>query len=173
MILPGISGAFIMVIMGMYADVTGAISLVTRGEATTETFLTLGIFAVGCGLGLLSFSKFLRWLLARHESATMATLCGFMFGSLRKIWPFKVDVSHKYLEALGLSQDKIAAIRADPDRIDEFVEAKRHIYENVMPEAWSAHVGVCVGIALVGIVAVILLDRISNVSADTNPLKDA
>ena len=47
------------------------------------------VFALGCATGLLSFSKLLRWLLAHHRLSTMATLCGFMVGSLRKIWPFK------------------------------------------------------------------------------------
>jgi putative membrane protein len=172
MILPGISGAFIMVIMGMYADVTGAISTVTRGEATVETFLTLGIFAMGCGLGLLSFSKILRWLLARHEAATMATLCGFMFGSLRKIWPFKNDVSLEYLTAFGLSDDKVAAIRDNPERINEFVKAKRRIFENTLPEAFDASTATCLGIVLVGIILVFALDRVSNVSGDTHPLED-
>ncbi|MCG8584650.1 MAG: DUF368 domain-containing protein [Pirellulales bacterium] len=172
MILPGISGAFIMVIMGVYTDVTGAISAVTRGQATAETFLQLGIFAVGCGLGLLSFSKFLRWLLGRHEAATMATLCGFMVGSLRKIWPFKNDVSHRYLDSLGLSEDKVAAIQADPTRIDEFVKAKKRIFENTFPQAFDAHAGLCIVIVLAGMVAVFALDRVSNTSAITHPLED-
>ncbi len=64
------------------------------GDLITAPLLaTLVIFAIGCAVGLLSFSKLLRWLLARHESQTMAVLCGFMFGSLRKIWPFKQDLT--------------------------------------------------------------------------------
>lgn len=172
MILPGISGAFIMVIMGVYADVTGAISAVTLGKADATTFLVLATFAVGCGLGLLTFSKFLRWLLARHEAATMATLCGFMVGSLRKIWPFKHDVSHRYLEALGLTEEQIIAIQANPERISEFVKAKKRIFENSLPDAFGSHTALCVAIAIAGIAAVVLLDRVSNVSANTHPLED-
>jgi len=171
MILPGISGAFIMVIMGKYADVTGAISALTHGEATTQTFLTLGIFAVGCLLGLLSFSKILRWLLARHEAATMATLCGFMFGSLRKIWPFKQDVSMQYLESLGLSSEVIEKIKLNPALIDELVKAKKRIYENGLPQS-SDPVVLCIVVALVGIIAVFALDRVSRVSSITHPLED-
>ena len=173
MILPGISGAFIMVIMGMYADITGAISAVTHGEATTATFFTLGIFAVGCALGLLSFSKCLRWLLARHESATMATLCGFMFGSLRKIWPFKDNVSIDHLDAFRLTEQQRVLIEQSPERLHEFVKAKHHIFANTLPDGASMHTFTCIGIALFGIILVIALDRISNVSSDTHPLADS
>ena len=173
MILPGISGAFIMLIMGMYADITGAISAVTHGEATAQTFLTLGIFACGCALGLLSFSKCLRWLLARHEAATMATLCGFMFGSLRKIWPFKENVSIRYLDSFRLTEEERAIIEQSPERLSEFVKVKDQIFENMMPDTFGTHSITCIGIALTGIILVLLLDRVSNVSRNTHPLEDA
>jgi putative membrane protein len=97
MILPGISGAFILLLLGKYEDITGHIRNVPHrllaGEFPLDELTVLAVFAVGCTVGLLSFSKFLRWLLARHENATMALLCGFMAGSLRKIWPFKLDTT--------------------------------------------------------------------------------
>lgn len=89
MILPGISGAFILLIMGKYAHMTGVVSRLTHGQFTAENILSLVVFASGCVVGLLSFSKILRWLLARHHAPTMAVLCGFMIGSLRCLWPFK------------------------------------------------------------------------------------
>ena len=102
MILPGISGAFILLIMGEYQYMTGVIRSLLHGNVTLENVLALAIFATGCALGLMGFSKFLRWLLAHYKTETMAVLCGFMVGSLRKIWPFKelpsggeaIDIRH-------------------------------------------------------------------------------
>ncbi len=96
MILPGISGAFILLLLGMYVYVTDALKAlkgIHSGEFTVEHLLTIVIFAAGCAVGLLSFSKILRWLLSRHGAQTMAVLCGFMLGSLRKIWPFQRDLT--------------------------------------------------------------------------------
>lgn len=93
MILPGISGAFILLVLGKYADITGLLRNVLHGQFTWDNLVTIAVFCCGCVVGLLSFSKTLRWLLARHESQTMAALCGFMLGSLRKIWPFKQPLS--------------------------------------------------------------------------------
>lgn len=89
MILPGISGAFILLILGKYEFITGLLRDVLRGNITGATLLTLGVFCIGCMVGLLSFSKLLRWLLGRYESLTLAFLCGLMIGSLRRIWPFE------------------------------------------------------------------------------------
>ena len=81
MILPGISGAFILVLLGAYKRITEA--------ANDFDFQTLGIFAVGAVIGLLSFSKILKWLFVHYSSITLAVLTGFIAGSLNKIWPWK------------------------------------------------------------------------------------
>ncbi|MFG0334165.1 MAG: DUF368 domain-containing protein, partial [Maioricimonas sp. JB049] len=93
MILPGISGSFILLIMGKYHDITGIIKETLKLHITLESVSIVAVFGAGCVLGLIGFSKCLRWLLARHESLTMSVLCGFMAGSLWKIWPFQRDVS--------------------------------------------------------------------------------
>ncbi|MEG9328836.1 DUF368 domain-containing protein [Salinimicrobium catena] len=81
MILPGISGAFILVLLGAYKTIS---------EATHEfDFKTLGIVAVGAIFGLLSFSRLLKWLFINYSTLTLATLTGFIAGSLNKIWPWK------------------------------------------------------------------------------------
>lgn len=98
MILPGISGAFILLILGKYHDITGLLKDVLHGEISLGVLVTIATFVLGCLIGLLSFSKVLRWLLARHESVTMAILCGFMAGSLRKVWPFKFDLTPNITE---------------------------------------------------------------------------
>jgi len=93
MILPGISGAFVLLILGEYSHVIGVIKDVMSLTITTEHVLTLVVFASGCALGLVCFSKVLRGLLNHYHGATMAVLCGFMVGSLRKIWPFQTDLN--------------------------------------------------------------------------------
>ncbi|MFQ3646237.1 MAG: DUF368 domain-containing protein [Anaerolineae bacterium] len=78
MILPGISGSFILLILGQYQFILGAV----------RSFDILSVAMVGMGaiVGLLGFTRILSWLLKRHESVTIAALVGFMLGSLRKIW---------------------------------------------------------------------------------------
>ncbi len=81
MILPGISGAFILVLLGAYKTVTEA--------AHNFDFAKLGFLALGAVFGLLSFSKILKWLFVHYTSITLAALTGFIAGSLNKIWPWK------------------------------------------------------------------------------------
>jgi putative membrane protein len=98
MILPGISGAFILLIMGRYSYVTGLIRGLLKGDWTVENFLAVAVFSAGCVFGLLAFSRLLRWLLGRFPQITLAVLCGFMLGSLRKLWPFKHDLTPEVAE---------------------------------------------------------------------------
>lgn len=80
MILPGISGSFILVIMGKYDFIMQAVS--------DLNWPVLIVFALGCVVGILAFSKFLHWLLGRFEKPTMLVLLGFVLGSLVKVWPW-------------------------------------------------------------------------------------
>jgi putative membrane protein len=81
MILPGISGSFILVLLGLYSFVLTAV----KGLDIS----VLLIFASGCLVGIVSFAGILRWLLARWRDLTLAFLTGLMIGSLNKIWPWK------------------------------------------------------------------------------------
>lgn len=99
MILPGISGSFILVLLGMYGAVLGAVKSLDIG------FLML--LGTGAVCGLLCFSRFLHWLLARYQAPTMAVLTGFLFGSLAVVWPWKhvlawVEGSHGQLKPAQL-----------------------------------------------------------------------
>ena len=85
MILPGISGAFILLLMGKYAYIIHAVS--------TFNLSVLLLFASGALVGIVSFSHLLSWLLKKHHSTTIALLIGFMVGSLNKIWPWKEATS--------------------------------------------------------------------------------
>ena len=81
MILPGISGSFILVLMAKYEFILGAVR-----DLKIATILTFG---AGCLVGILSFSHVLNWMLKRHHNLTVALLTGFMVGSLNKVWPWK------------------------------------------------------------------------------------
>lgn len=115
MILPGISGAFILLLLGKYAEITGLIKGLAHGEISLEILLTIAVFVSGCLVGLLGFSKLLKVLLTRYESITMAVLGGFMIGSLRRLWPFQRDLTpeitelkHKLYEPIPLSEVSFA-----------------------------------------------------------------
>ncbi len=85
MILPGISGSFILVLLGKYEYIMSAISELN--------WPVLILFGVGCVLGIAAFSKFLHWLIAHYERPTLITLIGFTLGSLVKVWPWSDKVS--------------------------------------------------------------------------------
>lgn len=81
MILPGISGSFILVLLGAYEPILNAIH--------DRNLAIIGIFASGCLIGLLTFGRLLRWLFKRFEQATLSLMTGFIVGSLVKVWPFR------------------------------------------------------------------------------------
>jgi len=85
MILPGISGSFILLLIGMYTPVLGAVK--------SFDLPILALFLTGCVLGLLSFSHVLSWLLKRFRDLTLVFLTGLMLGTLPKIWPWKETIS--------------------------------------------------------------------------------
>lgn len=80
MILPGISGAYLLLIMGMYTPTLTALKSLNLPYVIT--------FALGAAVGLGGFSKILTWLLTTHRATTMSALLGLMIGSLRSLWPF-------------------------------------------------------------------------------------
>ena len=85
MILPGISGSFILLILGKYQFIMGAISGLASGEDFGRNIVIIGVFLVGAVVGILGFSKFLHWLLARWNKETLIVLAGFIIGSLVKV----------------------------------------------------------------------------------------
>ncbi len=86
MILPGISGAFILVLLGSYKTVLDAVH--------QRDLVIVAVVAVGAVFGLLSFARLLKWMFRRYRNLTLALLTGFMLGSLNKIWPWKKEVTN-------------------------------------------------------------------------------
>ena len=92
MILPGISGSFILVLLGMYSFILNAV-----GELDIVVIL---IFMAGAAIGIVTFSNLLSWLLKNFHNITIAVLAGFMLGSLNKVWPWK-NVTDTYIDRHG------------------------------------------------------------------------
>ncbi|MEN0110547.1 MAG: DUF368 domain-containing protein [Planctomycetota bacterium] len=131
MILPGISGAYLLLMLGKYEEVSDILHRFPQ-EVTGADIATLAVFATGCGFGLLSFSRLLKWLLSRYWSETMAVLAGFMVGSLYRVWPFQIDTT------------------------PEVEELKRKVFQPAAPEGFGATELACLTIA-VGAAAVVLV----------------
>ncbi|MEM1350310.1 MAG: DUF368 domain-containing protein, partial [Myxococcota bacterium] len=96
MILPGISGSYILLIFGVYFfilnTIKGALSLLARGELPVGHIVVLAVFGAAIVLGILSFARVLSFLLDRYAAPTLGALVGLMLGCLRGIWPFRDTV---------------------------------------------------------------------------------
>lgn len=90
MILPGISGSFILVLLGAYKPVLEALH--------TKDIKTILILMLGAVVGLLTFSRLLKWMFDHHKDTTLAVLTGFIIGSLNKIWPWKNILKSEVIE---------------------------------------------------------------------------
>ncbi|CCO24385.1 DUF368 domain-containing protein [Maridesulfovibrio hydrothermalis] len=136
MILPGISGAFILLLLGKYEYITGAL----RNPTTPENAAILVAFVCGCAVGISLFSRVLHYFLERHHAVTISMLTGFMAGAMRKIWPWK--------EVL----DSVV------------IRGKTHVLSevNVLPPAFDGELGMAVLLMLAGFAAVIILEWVSS-----------
>lgn len=135
MILPGISGSFILVLLGMYGTVLAAV------KSLDIVFIL--VFALGAGIGLLCFSRLLHWLLQRYHQATMAALTGFLFGSLAVVWPWK-----RVLDWVAGSHGQLKPAQQLPVSPWEFATLTGQ----------DPMLGLCLCLALSGIVLVWLID---------------
>jgi len=101
MILPGISGAFILLLLGAYTAVIGTITNFTEGILSLDgslffnAFIKLFVFGLGAIVGLKVFSRALNWMFANHKNVILGVLTGFMIGALNKIWPWKQILSYR------------------------------------------------------------------------------
>ena len=161
MILPGISGAFILVLMGMYFPIIGVLKELAKGHVDGEKLAMVAVFCLGCTVGLLSFSKALRWLLNRYEALTMAVMCGVLVGSLRKIWPFKHELTTEEVVALGLPAEQAEKL------------GKYRLGDNYLPETLNGEVLLTILLAVVGLVLVLVLDRLTRGHEHVPPLEAA
>ena len=106
MILPGISGSFILLLMGKYAFVMDAVS--------SFNIPVIVVFGAGAAIGIVCFSHFLSWLLKKFYMLTIALLSGFMLGSLLEVWPWKVPGAEAGFDYPALPGTFADATGADP-----------------------------------------------------------
>lgn len=135
MILPGISGAFILLMLGKYQYITGTL----RNPLSSDNALVIAVFLAGAGLGIIVFSRLLHHLLSRWHAATISVLTGFMIGAMRKVWPWK-----EILESV-------------------MIRGRLHVLQeqNVLPSL-DGNTLLAVGIMFVGVVLVTALERVSS-----------
>lgn len=132
MILPGISGSFVLVLLGKYQFVLAAVN--------QRDIISLAFVGAGAVVGIVTFAQILAWLFKRYHDLTISVLIGLMVGSLRKIWPWKETVS---------------------SIIDRHGEILPTIERNFLPSAWTGEVFLALGLGLAGFVIVMALDRMS------------
>lgn len=134
MILPGISGAFILVLLGSYKTILDAVH-----ERDIKIILTVGVGAI---FGLLSFARLLKWMFNHYKNITLALLTGFILGSLNKIWPWK-----KVLETKTFGEKTI-----DVDAI------------NVLPGAFEgdSKLMLAIVLAILGFSLIFILERLAS-----------
>jgi len=127
MILPGISGAFILVLLGKYEYVLSAVN--------DRDFVTIALVGAGAVVGLVSFAQLLGWLFKRYHDITVAVLMGFMVGSLRKIWPWKII---------------------------NVVDGHEVSFTNYLPDAWTTEVTLALILVIVGFSVVLALEYVAS-----------
>ena len=133
MILPGISGSYILVLLGKYQYVLDAVN--------HRDFLVLGLVAAGACVGIIAFSRILGWLLKNYHDLMVATLTGLMIGSLRKVWPWK-----ETLESVVDSHGHMVPL----------------VQSNILPGQWNGEVLAALSLMVAGLLAVLFLDRLGN-----------
>jgi putative membrane protein len=108
MILPGISGSFILVVLGKYQYI-----LQSLHELRIDVIL---VFMAGCLVGLLSFVRLVKWLFSRHHDLSIAVLGGFMVGSLNKVWPWKITLESTQIDdkIIPLIQQNVSPFSYEP-----------------------------------------------------------
>ncbi|MFK7856142.1 MAG: DUF368 domain-containing protein [Granulosicoccus sp.] len=133
MILPGLSGSFVLIMMGNYALVLSAIN--------TFSLNILIPLALGCGFGLIAFSHILAWVFKRYADQTLALMTGFVVGSLVVIWPWKNTITHT-VERLGKPPKEVVSS-----------------YEWYMPNLSDSSTWLAVALMILGALLIAFMER--------------
>jgi putative membrane protein len=165
MILPGISGSFILLLLGAYqlvlGKVNGLLDGISQGDSAllTASIIALLVFILGGITGLLSFSRILKWMFEKYEAITLALLTGFLIGSLNKVWPWKqtVEVWFKHPgtpeeQAFPLIQKNV--LPADYSIVTPADEQLGLIVKE--PQLLAA-----IGLAIAGFMVIFILEKVS------------
>lgn len=158
MILPGISGSFILVILGAYKTLSDALH--------DFDIKRIVIFMLGAVIGLLSFSRVLKWLFRHYQNLTLALLTGFIVGSLNKIWPWKRTISvlnsktGEIEDFLRISD--VGTLSIYQQQTNDFETYKTVLEESISPLSYSGNANLTWAIALmvIGFLTIFILEHI-------------
>jgi putative membrane protein len=165
MILPGVSGSFLLLVLGQYEFVIGSVRELIGLENIGPNLITVASVGVGCIVGIIAFSRVLSWLLRRYENTTVAALVGFMVGSLRIIYPFKApifDEGGELVIYVNTEEIEVAVTRNVLPWVAQHVE---NIEE--MIRLTGTEVAIALTLGLVGFLLVSFLDHLQSRS---NPI---
>lgn len=101
MILPGISGALMLMVLGIYEFLMGTAKSLIHLENLRRDLLVCLVFGAGCSVGLLAFSRLLRWLFVVRPAETLSVMFGLMLGAVVKLWPFAANADHPAAELIS------------------------------------------------------------------------
>ncbi|TNE28139.1 MAG: DUF368 domain-containing protein [Bacteroidetes bacterium] len=152
MILPGISGSFILVLLGSYALVLDAIH--------ERNLQIIAIFGIGAVVGLLSFARLLKLMFAKHHNVTIAVLSGFLLGSLNKIWPWK-RVDSVLIKHAGEPNEEIVNVIEKTVFPGDFTTPVIENGEVISQIPAEPHLMAAIGLCVAGIALILLLERVS------------
>lgn len=155
MILPGISGSFLLLILGAYPTIMNAVS--------DRDFLIIGVVALGCLVGLLSFARILKWIFKNYERVTLAVLTGFLVGSLYKLWPWrhieKIYVKHAgEVNEAGVSMEEVVTLKDVPVLPGDYDIIERSGSEIVGYTTADPNVLACVALAIAGFSLIFIME---------------
>ncbi|WP_299112742.1 DUF368 domain-containing protein [uncultured Winogradskyella sp.] len=156
MILPGVSGAFILLILGAYQTAIDTINNIRDGlftgnmELFKDAFINFVLLALGAVIGIKVFSKILNWMFKHKKNITLAILTGFMIGSLNKIWPWK----------------KILTTRLNSENIEVPLLEK-----SILPQNFNGDSQLVMAIVfiIIGFLTILILERLGKGKENTNP----
>ena len=149
MILPGLSGSFVLILMGNY-------ELVMIDAVNNMDLMTLLPVVIGAGVGLLAFSYLLSWIFKKYKDQTISLLTGFILGSLGILWPWKNSI-----DSAGdlIATNKFGAFVDANGTILEDIKVFR--YEQIIPENFNGNVAFAIGLMILGIVSIWLLEKMA------------
>ncbi len=133
MILPGLSGSFLLLILGKYEYITGAI----KNPFLVENMATIGIFLCGTISGLLGFSKILNYFMKHYRAQTMSVLTGILIGSMKKVWPWKEVIETRIVRG------KVKVLRD----------------ANVFPSEIGTETYIAIALIILGFISVLLMEN--------------
>lgn len=151
MLLPGISGSFMLVLMGMYYYILSSVkSILTQFDLASISVIF--VFVLGLIAGAMTFSRVFSWLFNKYKEVTLAVLTGFLLGSLNKIWPWR-NVETIYIKETGEIQlvtnaDMLKSLPHDSFKIMSEIQVLPEMYWST-PKTWETLVSLVIGFLIV------------------------